>query len=88
MAGSNYQVEDGNYIATTEQCVRCQAGVEITPAHRTDGDGPWCACCSAVLCQACWDAAGSECACCSGVFCQACWEAPGTGFCPLCYPTL
>ena len=62
MAGSSYTDEDGNYIATTEQCVRCHAGVQITPAHRTDGDGPWCAYCSAVFCQECW---GSECPLCT-----------------------
>ena len=58
---NEHKDENGNYVAT---CVRCDCEVEITAEHREHGNGPWCACCSAVFCQACWEAAGSQCPLC------------------------
>lgn len=62
---STYQDADGNYVETTEPCVFCRADVTITPDHRTHGDGPWCAQCSAVICEDCWTSAVYQCPLCN-----------------------
>lgn len=62
---SNYRDENGNYIETTGACVHCGDDVTITAAHREEGNGPWCSCCSAVICETCWTEAGSVCSLCT-----------------------
>jgi hypothetical protein len=61
---THYRDEDGDYVATVEPCVACDAGVEITVEHREHGNGPWCASCSAVFCGSCWDVNTMRCALC------------------------
>lgn len=45
-------------MTKTERCKTCKAEVEITEDHQIYGDGPWCACCSTVYCDECWEKNG------------------------------